>query len=216
MRWTTVVALVALAGAVVWAAEGKERAFTFSKGDVGKVPAGWIAEKTGKGEGSVWKIVADDTAPSKSGVALAQTAAGPSSLFNVCVADDTRYKDVELSVFFKAIAGKRDQGGGFVWRYQDRNNYYICRMNPLEDNYRVYKVVGGKRSAEFQDATANVPLNEWHTLKVKMEGNRIECYLDGKKYLDVKDDSIKDAGKVGLWTKADAQTRFDNFTVNGK
>jgi hypothetical protein len=216
MRWTTVVALVALAGAAAWAEEGKERAFKFSKDDVGKVPTGWKAEKTGKGEGSVWKVVADDTAPSKSGFTLAQTAESPSSLFNVCVADDTKYKDVELSVAFKAMAGKRDQGGGFVWRYQDNNNYYICRMNPLEDNYRVYKVVDGKRSAEFQDETVKVPLNEWHTLKVKMEGNHIECYLDGKKYMDVKDDSIKEAGKVGLWSKADAQTRFDDFKVSGK
>jgi hypothetical protein len=211
MRGTIVAALVALASAAVWAEEGKERAFQFGKDDVGKVPAGWKAEKTGKGAGSVWKVVADSTAPSKSGFALAQTAESPSSMFNVCVAEDTKYKDVELSVSFKAIAGKRDQGGGFVWRYQDNNNYYICRMNPLEDNYRVYKVVDGKRSAEFQDETVKVPLNEWHTLKVKMEGNHIECYLDGKKYLDVKDDSIKGAGKVGLWTKADAQTHFDGF-----
>jgi hypothetical protein len=216
MRWTTVVALAALTGAAVWAADDKERLFKFSKDDVGKVPAGWKADKTGKGEGSVWKVVEDDTTPSKSGFALAQTAEGPSSLFNVCVADDTKYKDVELNVSFKAIAGKKDQGGGFVWRYQDNNNYYICRMNPLEENYRVYKVVDGKRSAEFQDETVKVPLNEWHTLKVKMEGNHIECFLDGKKYLDVKDDSIKEAGKVGLWTKADAQTRFEGFKVTGK
>jgi hypothetical protein len=210
------VLVAALAAATVWAEEGKERAFKFGKADVGKVPTGWKAEKTGKGEGSVWKVVADDTAQSKSGVVLAQTAEGPSSLFNICVADDTKYKDVELSVSFKAIAGNRDQGGGFVWRYQDNNNYYVCRMNPLEDNYRVYKVVNGKRSAEFQDQTVKVPLKEWHTLKVKMEGNHIECYLDGKKYLDVKDDSIKEAGKVGLWTKADAQTRFDDFKASGK
>jgi hypothetical protein len=89
-------------------------------------------------------------------------------------------------------------------------------MNPLEDNYRVYKVTNGKRSAEFQDKEVKVPLNEWHVLQVKMTGDHIECFLDGKKYLDVKDDSIKDAGKVGLWTKADAQTYFDDFKVSGK
>ncbi len=211
-----VLAATAFMAATILMAADEKPLFKFAKGDLGKVPAGWKADKTGKGEGSVWKVVEDDTAPSKSGFALAQTAEGPSSLFNVCVADDTKYKDVELSVAFKAIAGKKDQGGGFVWRYQDNNNYYICRMNPLEDNYRVYKVVDGKRSAEFQDETVKVPLNEWHTLKVKMEGNHIECFLDGKKYLDVKDDSIKDAGKVGLWTKADAQTRFDDFKVSGK
>lgn len=88
-------------------------------------------------------------------------------------------------------------------------------MNPLEDNYRVYKVVNGRRSAEFQDATVKVPMNEWHTLSTKMAGDHIECFLDGKKILDVKDSSITEAGKVGLWTKADAQTRFDQFKVSG-
>src|SRR5260370_28958645 len=95
MRWISVVALVALAGAAAWADEGKVRAFKFSKDDVGKLPKGWKAEKTGKGEGSVWKVVEDDTAPSKSGVALAQTAKSPGGVFNICVAKDTNYKDVE-------------------------------------------------------------------------------------------------------------------------
>src|SRR5947208_16372987 len=113
MRRTTVVALVALAGTALWAGEGKERAFKFDKDDVGKVPAGWKAEKTGKGEGSVWKVVEDASAPSKTGVVLAQTAESPGGVFNICVAEDSNYKDVELSVSFKAVAGKKDQGGGF-------------------------------------------------------------------------------------------------------
>jgi hypothetical protein len=216
-RVNTTAALAALlCASLLLAADEKVRSFTFGKDDVGKVPSGWKADKTGKGEGSVWKVVEDKTAPSKKGYALAQTAEGPSSLFNLCVAEDTKYKDVEVSVAFKAIAGKRDQGGGIVWRYQDANNYYIARMNPLEDNFRVYKVTGGKRSAEFEDKTVKIPANEWHTMTIKMEGNHIECFLDGKKYLDVKDDSIKEAGKVGLWTKADAQTYFDDFKVSGK
>src|SRR5262249_62288358 len=136
---------VALAGFTASADEGKVRTFKFSKENVGKVPAGWKVEKTGRGEGSEWKVVEDSTAPSKSGVVLAQTAKSPGGVFNICVAEDTNYKDVTLSVSFKAVAGESDQGGGFVWRYQDHNNYYICRMNPLEDNYRVYHVVNGKR-----------------------------------------------------------------------
>ena len=81
------------------------------------------------------------TAPSKSGYVLAQTSAGPKALFSLCVADDTSFQNVEASVAFKAVQGKEDQGGGIVWRYQDANNYYVARMNPLEDNFRVYKVV---------------------------------------------------------------------------
>jgi hypothetical protein len=208
-------ALVALVGAAVWADEGKGRAFRFSKEDVGKVPASWKAEKTGKGEGSVWKVVADETAPSKSGYVLAQTAKSPSAVFNICVAEVTKYKDAELSVSFKAVAGERDQGGGFVWRYKDNNNYYTCRMNPLEDNYRVYKVVAGKRTQLGGKEGVKIKAGEWHKLKVEVKGNKMEGYLDGEKQWEITDDTYRDAGKVGLWSKADAQTHFDEFKVEG-
>ena len=148
-----------------------------------------------------------------SGFALAQTAESPSAVFDLCVVEDTSFKDVEVSVALKADTGEKDQGGGVVWRYPDANNYYLARVNPLEDNFRVYKVVGGKRSAEFQNAEVKIPAGEWHTLKVKMVGDHIECFVDDKKYLDVKDGTFTGAGRVGLWTKADAQTSFDNFTV---
>lgn len=88
-------------------------------------------------------------------------------------------------------------------------------MNPLENNYRVYKVIDGQRT-QLGSEKVEVPAGEWHTLAIKMSGDQIECLLDGKKYLDVRDDAIPKAGKVGLWTKADAQTFFDNFKVGGK
>src|SRR5438874_9539215 len=202
MQRTTATVMAMLVGAALWADEGKLRSIRFMKEDAGKIPAGWKAEKTGKGEGSVWKVVEDDTAPSRSGVVLAQTAKSPGGVFNICVAEDTNYKDVELSVSFKAVAGDEDQGGGFVWRYKDNNNYYICRMNPLEDNYRVYKVVAGKRTQLGAKESVKVKTGTWHKLKVKMEGNRIECFLDGEKMLDIKEDAFQKAGKVGLWTKS--------------
>jgi len=196
------------------AAEEKAKMIRFSKDDLGKVPAGWKADKTGKGAGSVWQVVADDTAPSKTGHVLAQTAESPGSVFNLCVADKPSVKDVEVIVAFKAVKGKQDQGGGIVWRYQDAKNYYVARMNPLEDNYRVYKVVAGKRIQLETKEDLKVPAGEWHTLKIKMMGDQIECYLDGKKQLEAKDDAFAKAGKVGLWTKADAQTYFDDFQVS--
>ena len=216
MRWTTAAAMVVLAGGTAWAEEGKLRAFKFSKDDLGKVPSGWKAEKTGRGQGSVWKVVEDDTAPSKSGYVLAQTAKSPGGLFNICVVEDTNYKDVDLSVSFKAVAGDSDQGGGFVWRYKDHNNYYICRMNPLEDNYRVYHVVAGRRVQIGGKEGIKVPVGEWHKLKVEVKGNKMAGYLDGEKIWEVTDDTFKDAGKVGLWSKADAQSHFDEFKAEGE
>jgi hypothetical protein len=218
MRWFLTLPAVALLGvSLLFAADDKVRTFTFSKDELGKLPAGWKADKTGMGDGSVWKVVEDKTAPSKKGYALAQTAEGYKSVFNLCVAEDTKYKDVEISVALKSVAGRIDQGGGIVWRYQDNDNYYVARVNPLEQNYRVYKLVAGKRmTLASDDDNIKAPRGEWHTLKITMTGEQIACYLNGKKYLEAKDATIKDAGKVGLWTKADAQTYFDDFKVQGK
>jgi hypothetical protein len=185
---------------------------TFGKVDLGKVPAGWTATQTGEGKGSEWKVVADDSAPSKSGFALAQTAAGPSALFNLCVQDGDAPADLELAVKMKAIAGTLDQGGGLVWRYIDANNYYVARFNPLEDNFRVYKYVAGKR-IQLGTKEDLKPAGPWVTVGIRMKGTEIECSLNGEKHLSVKDDTFAMPGKVGLWTKADAQSRFDQFTI---
>lgn len=215
MRRLSLLCIMAISG-IVQAADEKPRMITCSKGDLGKTPKGWTAASTGKGEGSVWKVVADDTSPSKTGYVIAQTAEGPNPFFNLCVADDTNYKDVEITVSFKAMKGKLDQGGGLVWRYQDSNNYYIARMNPLEDNFRVYKVVNGKRIQLATKEDLTVKAGEWHTISIKMTGDQIECSLDGKKYLEAKDDTFARPGKVGLWSKADAQTYFDLLKISGK
>ncbi len=193
--------------------EEHEQLFRFAKADVGKTPKGWTVDKTGRGNGSAWKVVADSTAPSGTGYVLAQTAKSPGGVFNLCTIDDSKYRDVEIKVCFKAVHGKVDQGGGIVWRYQDANNYYIARMNPLEDNYRFYKVVNGRRTQLASKEHILVPAGQWHTLKIECAGNKIECELDGKKLLEKEDDTFKKAGKVGLWTKADARSYFDNFKV---
>lgn len=189
----------------------KTARWDFEDGIVGKLPAGWTSAKTGKGEGSIWKIAEDKTAP-KGPKVLAQTAAGPGSLFNLCIADKSSFGDVDLSVAFKSVAGKKDQGGGPVWRYKDANNYYVVRFNPLEDNFRLYKLVDGVRK-QLGSADVAVAGGKWHTIRVVHRGDRIQCYLNGKLHLDEKDATFKDAGKVGVWTKADAQTYFDDLVV---
>jgi hypothetical protein len=111
----------------------------------------------------------------------------------------------------KAVAGETDQGGGLVWRARDAKNYYLARYNPLEDNYRLYHVAGGKRTL-----IKNVDITHsegWHTLRVTMTGDQIACYYDGKRYLEAKDATFPGAGKIGLWSKADAQSQFDDLTL---
>lgn len=209
-------ALVLGSATTLIGADDRFRTYHFDNKDVGRVPAGWKADRTGTGEGSVWKVMADKTAPSKTGFVLAQTAESPNAMFNLCVAEGGANQDVDVSVAFKAIRGKNDQGGGIVWRFQNAKNYYVCRMNPLEDNYRVYKVVDGKRTQLETKEGLKIPAEEWHTLRAKHVGEKIECYLDGKKSLEARDDTFSKAGNVGLWTKSDAQTYFDDFKVSGK
>jgi hypothetical protein len=186
--------------------------------DVGKI-WNFDADKIGilspefTSEVGEWKVVANRTAPSEPNV-LAQQAKNSGSTFNLVLVSGTNYKDVDISVKMKAIAGKEDQGGGPVWRAKDAKNYYIARYNPLEDDYRVYKVEKGRR---IQLQKVNIKHSEeWYTLRVKMEGDHIQCFYNGKKYLDEKDPTFHEAGRIGLWTKADAQSHFDDLKVSGK
>jgi hypothetical protein len=212
--WRLIAALVlALLGVSnPWTASAEEPFFLSLTGvTAGQLPPDWSAARTGQGPGSAWKVLDDATAPGRK--VLAQTSdQGPNRLFNLCLAEKTSFADLDLSVEFKPMAGKLDQGGGAVWRCRDANNYYLARMNPLETNFRLYKVVGGKRT---QLATVDVkaPAGKWYTLRIVHQGRQIRCYLDGKPYLDVQDDTFPSAGKIGLWTKADAQTYFANLRV---
>ncbi len=199
------IAVVLLASGL--AAQERRESWNFDADNPGTIAKGFI---NNVGE---WKIVADSTAPSLPN-ALAQLANSPESTFNITLVSDTHYKDLEVSVKMKALSGKGDQGGGLVWRAKDAKNYYVARYNPLENNYRVYKVEKGRRT---QLKSAAIKRSEgWHTLMVTMKDDQIECYYDGTKYLDAKDFTFGSPGKIGLWTKADAQSHFDDLRVNGK
>jgi YVTN family beta-propeller protein len=210
MKYTSLLTAFFLAGTVV--AQTSPQHYDFETANVGAVPKRWTATQTGTGTGSLWKVAEDKSAPKGSKV-LVQTASGPNALFNLCVLDDSSFHDVDITLAFKAIAGKTDQGGGAVWRYRDANNYYIARYNPLENNYRLYKVVEGKRTQLATKEDLKAPANEWHTLRITMVGTAIACQLNGKTELEAKDETFPNAGQVGLWTKADAQTAFDDFRV---
>jgi hypothetical protein len=204
--------LVWFAGVELRAAE---KEWTFEDDKVGVLPKNWIEAKTGEGPGSVWKVVADESAPSGSKALAQMSSEGQRRLFNLCIAGNTTYRNIDVSVSIKAVCGTIDQGGGPVWRYQDANNYYIARANPLESNYRVYKVVGGKR-IQLDSADVDVPAGRWHRLRVVHEGHQIHCYLNGKSLLKATDATIPNEGRVGLWTKADAVTLFDDLGVIGR
>ncbi|HEX5447253.1 MAG TPA: hypothetical protein VFW87_25785 [Pirellulales bacterium] len=197
--WYSLIALI-LFGAAALAAESARKQWTFNDAAVDTLPAGFRAEV-----GS-WAVAFDGNEK-----VLSQTARSPDEVFNVILATDTRAADVDLTVKLKAIAGKDDQGGGLVWRARDKDNYYVARYNPLEDNFRLYKVEKGKRTM-FKNADIKATPG-WHTLRVTMQGKHMVCYYDGAKQLEADDDTFTEAGMVGLWSKADAQSYFDDLTL---
>ncbi len=173
-------------------------------------PLGWMATQTGSGRAN-WSVEKDGSAPSKPNV-LKQSG---QATFPVCFKNNTSIKDGFVEVKFKPIAGKEDQAGGVIWRLQDANNYYIARANALENNVTIYHTIKGKRT-EKKRANMKVASGQWHTLRVDFSGNHFTVTFDGSKAIEWDDDTFRNAGKVGVWTKADSVTEFDDFTYGSK
>lgn len=178
---------------------------------------GWHAASTGgKGRTASWEQGSDRDPVTKPNV-LAVTSINHTSesRFNIYWTDTVRFEHGILAVAVRGDDGVIDQGGGPMWRVQDENNYYVCRFNPLEANYRVYVVENGVRR-QLATALVAVAAGKWHRIEVEHTGTQIRCWLDGKKLLEVRDDTIQAAGGVGLWTKADARTSFDDFLIDAR
>ncbi|HEY5742184.1 MAG TPA: family 16 glycoside hydrolase [Terrimicrobiaceae bacterium] len=182
----------------------------FDDAKIGALPAHWLGTQTGNGVAK-WAVEKADDAPSKPNV-LKQSG---EATFPVCIKEDTNIKDGFVAVKFKPIAGKEDQAGGVIWRYRDKDNYYIARANALEDNVTIYHTIQGQRVG-FKSANETVKSGAWHTLRVDFEENKFAVTFDGKKVIEAADQSLKDAGKVGVWTKADSVTLFDDFSYGEK
>lgn len=187
------------------------RTWNFDQVPAGHLPLGFSIRKTGNGTLPKWEVLADPTAPSKPNVLAQRSKENVGEHFNLVVVEDSEYQDLELEVKFKAIEGEEDQGGGLLWRYQDPDNYYIARANPLENNFRIYRVVKGWRK-QLQSASVEVVSGTWHTLRIIARGDRMEGFYNGKKYLEIRDQTFT-RGKIGLWSKADAVTNFDDVQV---
>ncbi len=196
----------------------------FDSATPGQVPPGWTVAMTHTGGAPKWEVLKDDTAPSKPNV-FAQTSNDKTSgRFPLAIWEKTSFKDGSLTVKLKPVSGQEDQAGGLVWRYRDPDNYYIVRANAAENNVVLYKVENSKRSSLAPKGTPartygvkhKVPSGVWSTLRVTFEGNLFTVYFDGAKLFEVEDETFKDAGKVGLWTKSDSVTYFDDLEVEAK
>jgi 3-keto-disaccharide hydrolase len=196
--------------------EGNAMAETLNFDDavIGAPPDGWTLTMTGRGQPK-WTIETEPTAPSRPNV-LKQSG---QATFPVALKTGTRIRDGFIEVKFKAIAGSEDRAAGLIWRAQDADNYYVVRANALEDNVVLYKTIKGVRSAldivgrrGGYGVSAPVPANQWHSLRCEFAGARFKVTYDGRPMFEVEDASITAAGMIGLWTKADSVTAFDDLT----
>ena len=171
----------------------------------GTLPAEWTSGVTGKGSPR-WTIEADRGAPSAPNV-LKQSGSGD---FPWCVKKGVSLEDGFVEVKFKPLSGREDQAGGVVWRWKNGDNYYVARANALENNVALYYTENGRRKT-IKYVDAPVAGNTWHTLRSEFQGTKIRVLLDGKPYMELDDNHITGPGMVGVWTKADSVTAFDNF-----
>jgi hypothetical protein len=178
---------------------------------VGAAPADFEFARTGQGVPAQWTVAADATA--SGGRAIEQTSTDRTDYrFPLAIYQGTSAQNVDLTVHFKAVAGKVDQAGGIAVRLTDADNYYVVRANALEDNVRFYRVVKGQRE-QLEGVNIKVTANEWHQLGVRAEGERFTITFDGKQLFTAADRTFTGAGKVALWTKADSVTRFDRIEI---
>ena len=195
---------------IVTAVAAHAETVTFDASRAGGPPAGWTCGSTGGGTPK-WTIAADAEAASGRYV-LKQSGKAP---FPWCIKQGTALADGIVEVKFKPLGGREDQAGGVVWRWKDGDNYYVARANALENNVSLYHTEGGRRQT-IKYVDAPVPANVWHTLRVEFSGTQIQVSLDGKTYIELSDSHISGAGAVGVWTKADSVTAFDDFTFQGR
>jgi hypothetical protein len=180
--------------------------FSFDRDAPGALPAGWRSGVTGRGSPK-WSVEADASAPSKSNV-LKQSGSGT---FPWCVRPDVSLENGYVEVRFKPPSGREDQAGGLVWRWKDGDNYYVARANALENNVSLYYTASGRRNT-ISYVDAPVLGNTWHTLRVEFSGKAIRVIFDGKTAIEMEDSHIAGVGAVGVWTKADSVTLFDDFS----
>ena len=213
-------AMLLLLSAALAAQTPPRRVIDFESDPPGQAPPGFVFALTGSGRSGAWSIRRDDASPERGNV-LAQTDADSTSYrFPLAVFNDVTAADVDISVRFRPVAGRVDQAAGLVWRYRDANNYYIVRANALEGNVVLYKVENGKRTdlpvkgaGRTYGKKAQGPKGTWSQLGLTVRGPLFTVSINGEGLYQVEDATFTQQGKIGLWTKADSVTYFDDLTI---
>jgi hypothetical protein len=211
-RGLLVVAGMGLIGAAGPVSAQVTRRIDFEGDTIGAPPSGIASALTGGGPPPAWKIVEDATSPAGPKV-LAQTSADRTDhRFPLAIFERPAAVNVDVRLRFKAVAGREDRAAGIAVRLRDPDNYYVVRANALEDNVRLYRIVGGDR-VQFAGAAAKVASNAWLELRIRVEGDRFEVFFEGRGLYKAIDKTFGAPGRVALWTKSDSVTYFDDVEI---
>lgn len=194
------------------AAESKPQRFDFEDASVGALPRGFSVAMTGGGPPARWTVLEDPASPTGPKVLAETSKDRTDNRFPLAILEGVTVRDVAVSVRFRPVSGTVDQAAGLVVRFRDARNYYVARANALEDNVRLYRVVDGRR-IQCAGVDIRVPRDRWQALGLRVEGDRLAVSLDGRELFTATDRTFAEAGRVGLWTKADSVTHFDAFEV---
>lgn len=211
---------VFLAATTVTAGAETESVFDFEANEVDMPPLAFTVGLTGTGPAARWRIKKVVSAPSGEQVVAQLSADRTNRRYPLLVHPGIEARDLDMSVRFKTISGEVDRSAGLIFRYSNSDNYYVVRANSLENNVVAYKTEAGKRSnigtsgwGYSYGVDADVPHQVWNTLRVVVVGNLFKIYLNSRELFEVSNDVFTESGKIGLWTKADAVTYFDDLRV---
>jgi hypothetical protein len=194
------------------APRGLAQRLDFEDAAIGGPPPGFSVAWTGGGPPVRWAVLEDPSSPAGPRVLAETTRDRTGGRFSLAVLDNVTARDVAVSVRFRPVSGTVDQAAGLMVRVRDPRNYYIARANALENNVRLYHVVDGRRT-QLAGVDLQVPRDRWQTLALRVEGDRLTVSLEGRELFTSRDPTFAAPGRVGLWTKADSLTHFDDMQV---
>ncbi len=212
MRFLRIHVALWLCCVLVGAAQLADRRVDFENDEVGQAPKFFTPAVTGDFKEGKWVVEEAEGAPSGKKVLAQRDTNDAEDRYALCVYDSQKTADADIEVRLKPIAGEVAQAGGVVARYIDRNNYYLARASALEDNVRLYAVVQGKRT-QIGSQPVIVDPAKWHKLRLVASGRHFQVYFNDVMLFEADDDAHRDGGQVGLWTKADSVTLFDDFVI---
>jgi len=212
--FAAIIAVVAISIALYFAAEANpyknSKAWNFDSYQENSLPDGFLPMQTGSG--GVWIVKSDNLAASKPKVLAQLSSNYTESSYPILIMPDRGYSQFKASVKFKIISGEKEQTAGLVFRFQDRNRYFVLAADAMNDRFSLCRAEPDKLICT-QDVKVNITTGQWHTITAHVSAQGIAGYLDDERLIQ-RYDKHYITGTIGLWTKGDSRAYFDDLKID--